>query len=57
MILLRKLGAYEIRGTPLNWFQSYLSNRKLYVELDGVKDVRAKIFQHCFFSETFTTVR
>ena len=37
MILLRKLEAYGIRGTPLNWFQSYLSNRKQYVELDGVK--------------------
>ena len=37
MILLRKLGAYGIRGTPLNWFQSYLSNRKQYVELEGVK--------------------
>ena len=35
MILLRKLVAYGIRGTPLNWFQSYLSNRKQYVELDG----------------------
>ena len=22
---------------PLNWFQSYLSNRKQYVELDGIK--------------------
>ena len=37
MILLRKLEAYGIRGTPLNWFQSYLSNRKQCVELDGVK--------------------
>ena len=36
-ILLRKLEAYGIRGTPLNWFQSYLANRKQYVELDGVK--------------------
>ena len=36
-ILLRKLEAYGIRGTPLNWFQSYLTNRKQYVELDGVK--------------------
>ena len=37
MILLRKLEAYGIRGTPLNWVESYLSNRKQYVELDGVK--------------------
>ena len=37
MILLSKLDAYGIRGIPLKWFQSYLSNRKQYVELDGVK--------------------
>ena len=37
MILLSKLDAYGIRGIPLKWFQSYLSDRKQYVELDGVK--------------------
>ena len=36
-ILLGKLDAYGIRGIPLNWFQNYLSNRKQYVELDGIK--------------------
>ena len=34
---LRKLlEACGIRATPLNWFQSYFSIRKQYVELDGV---------------------
>ena len=31
-ILLGRLEAYGIRGIPLDWLQSYLSNRKKYVE-------------------------
>ena len=36
-ILLGRLEAYGIRGIPLDWLQSYLSNRKKYVELEGIK--------------------
>ena len=34
-ILLRKLSHYGIRGTLLKWFSSYLSSRKLAVEVNG----------------------
>ena len=36
-ILLSKLEAYAIRGIPLSWFHSYLSNRKQYVALGEVE--------------------
>ena len=34
-ILLEKLRYYGISGTSLDWFRSYLSNRKQYVEIDN----------------------
>ena len=32
-ILLQKLSYYSIRGTSLNWFTSYLSNRSQYTRI------------------------
>ena len=35
-ILLYKLSYYGIRGTSLQWFRSYLSNRSQYVSINGI---------------------
>ena len=38
-ILLTKLEHYGIRGNLLNWFMSYLTNRKQYVSINGESSV------------------
>ena len=37
IILLRKLHHYGIRGVPWKWFQSYLSDRQCYLEINSIK--------------------
>ena len=38
-ILLKKLNFYGIRGTALDWLESYLTNRKQTVKINDVKSV------------------
>ena len=36
-ILLKKLSAYGIRGNILEWFKSYLGNKKQYIFMNNTK--------------------
>ena len=42
-ILLTKLATYGIRGIALDWFTSYLSDRKQYVSFNGVDSSYSKL--------------
>ena len=42
-ILLKKLEYYGIKGSELSWFQSYLTDRQQYVEMDQKKSSLAPI--------------
>lgn len=42
-ILLRKLEHYGVRGTALDWFTSYLSDRNQYVSVNGHTSDHLKI--------------
>ena len=42
-ILISKLEHYGVRGTSLRGFESYLSNRKQYVEFNGVSSESCEI--------------
>ena len=37
LVLLDKLHAYGIRGLSHKWFESYLSDRKCYIEIDSIE--------------------
>ena len=42
-ILLQKLKIYGIKNVPLQWFESYLSERTQYITYNSVKSTREKV--------------
>ena len=42
-VLIDKLDFYGIRGIPLAWFASYLSNRKQFVQIDTISSITQPI--------------
>ena len=42
-ILLSEIYNYGIRGTVINWFKNYLTNRKQYVAIDNVSTTISNI--------------
>ena len=44
-VLLKKLEHYRVRGTPLLWFESYLSNRKQSMEIHTFTEEERKVVQ------------
>ena len=42
-ILLAKLHHYEVRGTSLKWFESYLSDREQFVNYNGYSSSHKKV--------------
>ena len=41
-IMIQKLNYYGITGTALSWFESYLTDRSQFVEVNGIKSTPTK---------------
>ena len=54
-ILLKKLGHYGIRGSPLAWLKSFLTNRSQFVSIANVHShtnmefLKAQFWVHYFY--------
>ena len=42
-VLMKKLCAYGVRGKPGDWFESYLTNRKQFCSLNGLRSKARKV--------------